>query len=222
MRIYVFLLKWLFTMKQLQQFDTIPYNHSALVNILNRYKAPNDKISRLIDSGSIIKLKKGLYVNSESYRTGGLSKELIANSIYGPSYISLDTALSFYGIIPEKVYVTNSITTKRSRDFNTPIGLFRYFQTKATYYSIGISQAASDRGYNFLIASPEKALCDKIVFTKNLSINSVKAMHEFIIYDIRANIEALQNLNFTHFVKCIEVGKKHKQLELLLKAIKNI
>jgi len=127
-------------MKQLKQFGIIPFTNGALKLLLGNYSSPNDKISSLMASGDIIQIKKGLYVVSEDYRSKKISKEIIANLIFGPSYLSLDFALSYYGIIPERVAITTSITTKRGKNFSTTFGNFYYIHASYEYYYIGISQ----------------------------------------------------------------------------------
>ena len=80
-------------MNQLNNFGIIPFTRGALTQMLRDYSSPNDKISSWLSNGDIISLKKGLYVVSQKYRTEKLNLEIIANQIYGPSYISLDSAL---------------------------------------------------------------------------------------------------------------------------------
>ena len=74
----------------------------------------------------IIRLKKGLYVVAPSVSRVALSTELIANHLYAPSYVSMQTALRYYSLIPEAVYTTQSMTLKHSRCFDTPVGRFEY------------------------------------------------------------------------------------------------
>ena len=78
-----------------------------------------------------------------------LSKELIANHLYVPSYISFENALSFYKLIPERVYSIRSMTTKRGKTFSTPLGNFEYISTAADYFEIGIKQERSDFDLSF-------------------------------------------------------------------------
>lgn len=82
-------------MKALEQFGNIPLNYHALSSVFGGYKSPADKFSLLEKEGSLIRLKKGLYVVSPEISRVPISRELIANHIYGPSYISLESALSF-------------------------------------------------------------------------------------------------------------------------------
>src|SRR6202043_3466912 len=97
------------------------FDYEALLQTLQNYKKPRDAITRFLHDGSIIRVKKGLYVFGENYRRGIICKESLANLIYGPSYLSLEYALSYYGLIPERVEQVASMTPLRSKIFQTPI-----------------------------------------------------------------------------------------------------
>lgn len=102
------------------------FDYQTLMDCLRGYARPRDKVSALLKKGSIIRIKKGLYIFGDLYRRRPYSREILANLIYGPSYISLDFALQHYGLIPECVEAVNSVTTGRSFRFVTPVGLFTY------------------------------------------------------------------------------------------------
>lgn len=126
-------------------------------------------ISHNVGAGGIfVKLKNGLYMVKDAY----VSPFFIANKIYEPSYISLSSALSHYGVIPEVVYAITSITTKAPREFTTPKGVFIYQCIKKTAFT-GYGLKLIDQ-HNVLIAEPEKALADYLYFVdlKRISLNS--------------------------------------------------
>ena len=81
--------------------------------------------------------------------------QAIANHLLGPSYVSIDSALTFHGLIPERVYSVTSMTTKVSRAFDTPIGLFTYIQLPLPYYAFGINMVGLTNEQYAMIASPE-------------------------------------------------------------------
>ena len=109
-------------MESLSSLHNIPVNSAVLKTFLGNLKYPKNKISDMEKRSEIIRLKKDLYVNNNV----AISKELISNHLYGVSYISLETALAYYGIIPERVYAVRSMTTKRAKSFSTPLGNFEY------------------------------------------------------------------------------------------------
>lgn len=206
-------------MKELKQLGIIPINYSVLTTILSKYRSPKDNISLLEKSGNIIRLKKGFFVVSPEISQRKLSRELIANHLYGPSYISLESALSFYGLIPEKVYAVRSTTTKRAKHFATPLGNFEYVTIPEAYYSIGIRQEIVSNEYAFLIASPEKAMCDMILSTRNFRIQSVKAMQIYLEEDLRIDLSSIKTYDTDIIRNCIEVGRKKNELTYLLKLL---
>ena len=95
----------------------------------------------------------------------------IANRLYQPSYVSLETALSHYGIIPEVVYAVTSVTTKPTREFKTPKSVFSYQRIKKSVFA-GYSPVTIE-GHVVLLARPEKALADYLYFVdlKKTSLN---------------------------------------------------
>ena len=202
-------------MKIVSSLHNIPVNSSVLKELLSNLKYPKNKISDLEKSGELIRLKKDLYVSQKST----ISKELIANHLYGISYVSLETALAYYGMIPERVYSIRSMTTKRSKVFSTPLGNFEYKTVFVNYFGIGLRQEIVENQYAFLISEPTKAICDMIVATPNLRLQSVKAMQDYLMDDLRIDFDVLKGLNKSIVDQCIEVGKKRMELSWLLKII---
>jgi predicted transcriptional regulator of viral defense system len=202
-------------METLSSLHNIPVNSAVLKAFLSNLKYPKNKISDMEKNGELIRLKKDLYVNSNA----AISKELIANHLYGVSYISLETALSYYGMIPERVYTVRSMTTKRAKTFMTPLGNFEYKTVSSNYFNIGIRQEVVENQYAFLIASPTKAVCDMIVSTPNLRLQSAKAMQNYLTENLRMDFEILKTLDKIIVNQCIEVGKKKGELKFLLELI---
>jgi len=194
----------------LKQFSIVPIESSTLITVLGDYKSPRDKIMRMEESGSLMRLKKGLFVVTPKVHGQPLSTELIANHLYGPSYVSFESALSFYKIIPERVYTVKSASIKRSKKIVTPLGNFDYIQITSDYYSVGLRQEILDNKYAFVIATPEKALCDMIIATKGIRIQSVKAMQIFLEEDMRVDLSSLQNINLEIIKACATSSNKKK------------
>ncbi len=106
------------------QIEGDVFDYSQLMLALSNYRKPRDSVSSLLKRGHIIRVRKGLYVFGQIWRRTPLALEHLANLVYGPSAISLDYALAWYGLIPERVNTITSITTGRSRQFLTPLGIF--------------------------------------------------------------------------------------------------
>ena len=84
-------------------------------NRLDEYNRPNDKISEMLKSGDLTSLRRGLYVPGPELDLPSPDVFLIANHLRGPSYVSLESALSYWGLIPERVFEISSVTLKTSK-----------------------------------------------------------------------------------------------------------
>ena len=140
----------------------IPYvDMQALEALLYEYKDPKAYVAKLVQQGELIRLKGGFFLIHERIQNGAIPFEQIANLLYGPSYLSLEYALAFYGMIPEAVYVYTSITLGRAKQFHTEIGTFRYHHLSQERYNVGTTHKENQQG-GFFIATPEKALADHV------------------------------------------------------------
>jgi len=215
-------------MNKLEQFGNIPIDNAVLYGIIGDYKFPRNKVATMEQSSHLIRLKNGLFVVSPEISRKSLSRELIANHLYGPSYVSFETALAFYGLIPEKVFSVRSATFRRAKQFENTLGRFEYIVVPQDYYSIGIiqqtvkNQYTAENEYTFLIATPEKALCDLILATRHLHIKTVKAMQIFLEDDLRIDFSVLRVIDNEIIKQCIDGGRKKKEIELLLKVLQNL
>lgn len=116
------------------------------------------QLHRFSKAGKIHALRRGLYVLAEPYLRNPVYPAELAAHIYRPSYLSLQWALSYYGIIPEAVMVFTSITTRRPRQFRNVYGEFGYQNVRPALFT-GYSRVNLS-GRTILMASPEKALLD--------------------------------------------------------------
>lgn len=198
----------------------MPVSAAALALEFPNIHKPAQKLGLLERDGDIIRLKRGLYVCSESITGKALSLELIANRLLTPSYVSMSTALRYYGLIPEAVYVSQSMTTKESREYETPVGRFTFTRMKKETFNIGIRNI-QDNGYSILIATPEKALCDLIANTPSLILRYNKEAMEYLEEDIRLDMESFYNFNQMIFEEYVSLnGKKSTSIKTVLKLLK--
>jgi hypothetical protein len=177
---------------------TIPweeFDYQALLQALKVYAHPRDKITDLLAKGIIVRVKKGLYVFGDAYRTRPYSREILANLIYGPSCVSLEYALHYHGLTPEGSAALTSVTTKRSREFQTPVGLFLYRTIPETGFHIGVQRIELDDGRAFLLAGPEKALVDKFRSDRGLQLRSRRGCLEYLLDSLRIAAEDLARLD---------------------------
>jgi hypothetical protein len=186
----------------LDRFPLAYIDAQTLLWVLKDYKNPRDCIARMVKNGILIRLKNGFYIIADRIQgVFSASLEQIGNLLYGPSYISLEWALSYYGLIPERATVVTSVTIGKSKEFVTPIGLFTYSHLPLFRYDIGIDRKLlSDLPGGFLIATPEKALID-LIFLKWKAFRSLSEFTE----SMRIESEALRQLDRKRLEKIGEV-----------------
>ncbi len=170
------------------------FDYQTLLDSLKKYERPRDKITSLLRKNSIIRVKKGIYIFGPMYARRPFSREILANMIYGPSCISLDYALHYHGLIPERVEAITSVTTGRSRRFLTPVGLFIYHQISTAAFPVGVDQVQLEGGRAFLMAVPEKALADKIQDDRGTGIRTQDDMRKYLMLNLRIDTESLEKL----------------------------
>ena len=203
----------------LEQLGNIPVTAAVLESLYPHIKGGNQKIRLLERDKLIIRLKRGLYVCSPEVTRVALSTELIANHLYAPSYLSMSSALRYYGLIPEAVYVTQSMTLKHSRDFDTPIGRFEYTHIFRDAFSIGLTSLRKD-GYAFVIATPEKALCDLVANSSGVNLRYPKEAAIYLEEDVRMELSDFRQMDSAVFEEYAKVGKKADSVQILLKLLK--
>lgn len=209
-------------LRSLRVFGSVPFSHGALLPLLADYRRPNDKIASLLARGDLVQLRRGLYLLGTELRGGPVSLPLVANLLFGPSYVSLDFALGWHGLIPEGVVEVSSVTPRRTREYVTPVGRFSYTHLALVAYGMGVRMEKTPEGASFLMASPEKALCDKVLLTRNLSAVSVASMRAYLLEDLRMEPEALGALDTDIIKQCLEAGHKPRQLAALLQAVETM
>lgn len=177
---------------------SIPYeefDYQTLLVSVHGYAQPRMKISGMLAKGDIVRVKKGLYILGEPLRRGPFCRELLANLIYGPSYVSLEYALHYHGLTPERVETLTSVTCGRSRTFDSPVGTFSYRMIPMEAFRTGMDQVELDDGRSFLIAIPEKALADRIVADRGAGISTQKELHDYLLSSLRIDPNALRTLD---------------------------
>jgi predicted transcriptional regulator of viral defense system len=206
--------------KSIEQYASSPLPHHLMSWLLKDYNQPNDKIHHLIKEGLLEQVKRGLYIAGPRITTSKPDPFLIANHILGPSYVSLESALSYHGLIPEKVYEITSVTTKAKRRFSTPLGEYSYTRLPLPYYSYGITSVEIDKHQRFLIASPEKALFDKIITTAGVEFRSKSNVLAWLENDLRTDMDTLKKLDIPSMESWLETSPKRSSLSMLTETIR--
>ncbi len=172
---------------------------------LEKLKVFPYQLSNWVKKGYIVKLKNGLYAFSD--RSTELLNEHIAFSLYQPSYISLEWALSEYGLIPEMVYNITSITTKAPRTFKNKFGSFIYRSIKKELF-FGYKKMQKNNQV-YLIASPEKAFCDFLY----LNSGNIKDKKDFDSF--RFNEDMLKKLNKQEVEKICKIINYQELIKII-------
>lgn len=196
------------------------FDYAALKSILegSGYAGVNDKINKLCKRGILEPLKRGLYFHKSSVTENIANKAIISNNLLGPSYVSLDYALSFYGLIPEAVHEVTAVTTKRSKSFTNSYGEFSYRQISKELFGLDLQIETSNAG-NFLIASREKVLCDKI-YLSSAAFSSKNSIMDFIENNLRIDSSDLESFDSRIAAEYYEISRS-KKIKLLYQLLKH-
>ena len=203
----------------LRQLGNIPVTASVLESLFPHIRGGSQKLRLLERDKQIIRLKKGLYVCNPEITGKTLSTELMANHLYAPSYVSMSSALRYYGLIPEEVYTEQSMTLKYAKNFDTSFGRFEYTHISKAAFSVGLTSIKKE-DYAFVMATPEKALCDLIANSSKVNLRYLKDAEIYLEEDIRMEREDFMQMDARLFEEYIKVGKKADSIRTLLKLLK--
>ena len=186
---------------------------AIMLQELNNYKNPRDKLAHMVKKKECIPVIQGLYETNPT--TPGYR---LANTICSPSYLSFEFALSYHGLIPEAVYNFTSATfeKKKKKEFKTPFGTFTYRDVPSAAYPYGI-ECVSENGYTFQIASPEKALCDELYIQS--PVTSQRELKELLFDRLRIDWDLFCKLNMDDILflnskyHCTNIQKLTKTME---------
>ena len=194
-----------------KQIPTPIFSHTILEAILApQVSNVNAKISYMV--------KKGLYALGEDYRRDPVDIMSAANIVYAPSCVSFDYALSYYGLIPERVYEVTSATMRAKKVFETPIGRFSYKPVPLQAYALGIDWLCDTVNGGKLIATAEKALYDKIRSDRGIGRLSQEKLKTYLEFDLRIDMDLLYALD-SELISTIATAYKSANLQNLAKLI---
>lgn len=209
----------MFFPEAVKSFSEHPLTKDLMLSILKDYKRPYDKIHELMVNGQLQLVKRGIYTVGPALDFPKPHPFLMANHIYGPSYVSMESALSHWGLIPEQVFEISSVTTKPSKLYRTPIGRFDYTQISLPYYSYGIKQVVLSATQAVMMASPEKALCDLLVTRSGILLRSQKQASDWLLKDLRISIDALRTFKVQEIENWLNHAPKKSSMEQICKTL---
>ena len=204
----------------IKDYANAPITRHLILDLLKDYSRPNDKISELIKAGELISVKKGLYITGPEIDLPRPESFLIANHLRGPSYVSVESALSYWGLIPERAYEISSVTVKTSKKYTTPAGRYTYMQLPLPYYTFGIQSVELAPQQFALIASPEKAICDKIILTSKVNLRSIVQTKAFLLENLRMDADELHKLDQEMIDSWLEDAPKRNSLKMLINTLR--
>ena len=185
-----------------------------LINKFSEYSDPYGKIRRLTHEKKLFPIKKGLYEDNAN-----VSGAYLAAAIYAPSYLSFNYALAFHGLIPEAVYTFTSATTEKRKKkvYNNVFGTFSYRDIPIEAYPFGI-EIVEENGYSFMIATKEKALCDRLYELPVMK--NQKELESVLFADMRIDEREFAKLNKDDI---LFIAPKYRatNLNLLARYLKN-
>ncbi len=208
---YLFNTMGTFALKLRKDLPTDVFTDTEVVNLLEG--SPNRRyglVKRAIADGDLIKLRRGVYCLGKTFQREPLDHFELAQKIYAPSYVSLESALSHHGWIPEAVYTTTSVSLKRSASFKTPLGNFSYAKIPKFNFA-GVERVTSGRTVH-LIAHPTKALADYIV-THKMGLEP-KELREFL----RIEPESWEQISYQLLMEIAE-SYRSTRLRVFLRAL---
>lgn len=170
-------------------------------------------VNKAIKKGELIKIRRGLYTLADKYRHKKLSKFFLASRIVPHSYISLESALSYYGWIPERVMtVTSILALGRTKKFITSFGEFIFYQSPVNEYEFltGVTRVEEIEGEPFFLASPLRALAD-YVYVKKIDWNGL----DYLMGSLRIDIEELMKVESNDFLEIKNVYRSKRVLHFL-------
>jgi hypothetical protein len=194
--------------------DILPLSLISSTLLNKSDDAKKSFLKRACQKGDLIRVRKGLYLLGDERRRSHYNSFVIANYMIDPSYVSLESALSFYGLIPEAVYTTTSVTTKVGSEIKTPIGQYSFSYLKTGYFNFGFYQIKEGE-HKYLIATPLKALIDYIVLKKK-EYSSVEELEEDLRFDFDEFLTYKKFVNIEKINEMLKVYKSYR-LQVILK-----
>ena len=176
--------------------DTLPYPFFFARDVLNLVTGSPDRryglMKRAIATGEIVPIRRGLYTLAQRPSRAAVNPLALAQHVYGPSYISLETALRYHDLIPEGVFAVTSVSLKKSTRFETPLGLYTYNRVPQEIFYTQVEHRVSPEETGILLASPLKALADYI-YTYKKDWTGLKPIQE----SLRVEVDALTDVTHT-------------------------
>ncbi len=194
------------------------FSTSQILSLTDNEQVLRNQLTRWEKLGLVLKLKKGLYILNSSDRKINPSKMFIANQLYSPSYLSIEYALGFYDLIPERVEVITSVTTKKTAVFENSFGTFTYQHLKTSCFN-GFRELKDESNLPFFIAEPEKAVVD--FFYLNLPVFRKIDPDIFSLSYRFQNVAGINTKKLKEFAKQFNSKKLKHLIQMFIEFVKS-
>ena len=192
------------------------FSYSMLLEQYANYAAPKMKIKRMVEKGQLYLIRPGVYTDDKD-----ISKYSLAHIIYGPSYISFETALSYHGIIPEQAKNVMCATSQKNRNkqFKNNFGEYFYSDVPKDVFPFGVVVEKDGKGNLYKMATPEKALLDTLYKINN--VDSIKRLKALLFEDLRIEEDSIAKMD-AKFINDVGPMYKKKNIDLLIDMMRKI
>lgn len=191
-----------------RKFKYSPYfKGSSISTVEGNIRTLRNQLVQWQRQGKVYRLGRGLYTLADDFRQAPLPPFLVSNLLYPPSYISLETTLSYCGLIPERTGAVTAVTTRKTMEFQNPLGLFRYRRLNPSYF-FGYELVKLQEGITVLMAFPEKSLLDLVYYDRRFI-----AEEDYFLENLR-----LQNYENLSLQRLGRFAKRFRSAKLLLAA----
>jgi hypothetical protein len=170
-------------------------------------------LNRANKAGEIMRLKRGIYVLAPEYRKTEPPQWTIASLLLSPSHISLETALAYHGLIPEAVYQVASVSTQRSRRFDTPLGVFSYHCVPTKDPKAGVEAMCEPAPFWSYVATPLRAIADMVYLNRTVTWREDGL--DYLLESLRIEEQDLQDLQFDRCSEITEAFRNRRVKEFL-------
>jgi predicted transcriptional regulator of viral defense system len=192
-----------------KHFQNLPFFTVQSLKLLHEpMRTLQNQLRLWIRQGSIFHLRRGMYTLSDADRTVTADPLVISANMVSPSYVSLEWALSHYGLIPEQARQITAVTTQKTQHYVTPLGTFLYRHIKTELFN-GFYEERTSEGFTYLIATPEKALFDFLYYQMPMI-----HLKNTDIFESSYRFQNLAQMDWNQFMRYVKTSNSKKMFKI--------
>jgi hypothetical protein len=177
-------------------------------------------VHRAVSKGEILRLKPGLFLLAKKFCKTHAHPFVIAGMLHSPSHVSLESALSHHGLIPEALFQVSCVTSARSRSYKTPVGVFSFQRVPLNYLRAGVESLKIDKNSWAFIATPLRAIADLVYLRREVRWE-IEGL-SFLTESMRIEIEDLRNMSLKGIDDLCESFRNKRTLDYIKKLVKEL